>query len=219
MSSVINTGSTDNVNSAITLSELIHEIEPVKTSMMAGQTRGERRLLRNGLYPTVFQGYGRDWCMVATAHTMTTYYYLIGKTMDNGNAVPRARTLDEIASKMGASGNSGASSWYTEQQYYRDSWSSGGLGLSAFLFNFQGPTLDEIKLQIQQNNPLKIGTKMQFTNPFGTVPNGHARACYGYDTTLTEPTVYFSDSYFYPQGKLTYEVYRNYYYGNSIKMG
>ncbi|MFA7695477.1 MAG: hypothetical protein WCX63_08080, partial [Methanoregula sp.] len=102
--------------------------ELIVSALMTGKrATGQRVLLRKGAFPTVFQGYGYNWCKVGTAQTITTYYYLIGRRhysgltrsltptittyyyligrqMDNGQTLPRTRTLQEIATKMGAQG-------------------------------------------------------------------------------------------------------------------
>jgi hypothetical protein len=194
--------------------------ELVASALMTGKrTTGQRILLRNGVFPTTFQGYGYDWCKVGTAQTITTYYYLIGRQMDNGQTLPRTRTLQEIATKMGAQGTSAPPNPWVEQYYYQDPWSSNGLGMSAFLYEPYAPTLTYIQGQINNGDPLKIGTQVDISTPFGTVPAGHARACYGYDTTGSQPTVYFSDTRIASQGQLTYEVFTssnyNVYIGKS----
>jgi hypothetical protein len=183
--------------------------ELIVSALMTGKrATGQLVLLRKGAFPTVFQGYGYNWCKVGTAQTITTYYYLIGRQMDNGQTLPRTRTLQEIATKMGAQGTSAPPNPWVEQYYYQDPWSSGGLGMSAFLYMPYAPTLTYIQEQINNGDPLKIGTQVDISAPpFGTVPAGHARACYGYDTTGSQPIVYFSDSRLDPQGKLTYEVF------------
>jgi len=179
----------------------------VSTLMIGKSTAGTRVLLRNGVFPTIFQGYGYDWCKVGTAQTITTYYYLIGRPMDNGQILPRTRTLQEIATKMGAVGTSAPPNPWVEQYYYQDPWSSGGLGMSQFLYQPYAPTLSYIQSKINSGDPLKIGTQVDISTPFGVVPAGHARACYGYDTTGSQPVVYFSDTRIAPQGQLTYEVF------------
>lgn len=183
--------------------------EFIISALMTGKAvTGTRVLLRNGLYPTVFQGYGYDWCKIGTAHTITAYYYLVGKLMDTGLSVPRARTMQEIATKMEATGTSAPTNPWVEQDYYRDSWSSGGLGMSQFSYQPYSPELSYIQSQINNGDPVKVGTQQEIFTPFGVVPAGHARACYGYDTTGSQPMVYFSDSRLNPpQGQLTYEVY------------
>jgi hypothetical protein len=190
----------------------------VTSALMTGKAlAGSRVLLRNGLFPTVFQGYGYDWCKVGTAQTITTYYYLIGRPMDNGQSLPRTRTLQEIATKMGAQGTSAPTSPWLEQYYYQDPWTSGGLGMKQFLYEPYAPTLAYIEGQINNGDPMKIGTQKAISTPFGIVPAGHARACYGYDTTGSQPMVYFSDSRLNPyQGELTYEVFSSSNYNTYI---
>jgi hypothetical protein len=216
----------DRINS---VNEKIDSIRTIKTSasgnrenliisaLMTGKAvTGTRVLLRNGLYPTVFQGYGYEWCKIGTAHTITTYYYLIGELMDNSQSVPRSRTLQEIATKMEAQGTSAPTSPWKEQDYYRDAWSTGGLGMNQFLYQPFAPTLTYIQTQINNGDPMKIGTQVDISTPFGTVPASHARACYGYDTTGSQPLVYFSDTRLGPQGQLTYEVFSSSNYNTYI---
>ena len=182
--------------------------ESIKSAFMTGKaTSGTRILLRNGNFPTAFQGYGYDWCKVGTAQVITTYYYVIGRPMDNGQTLPRTRTLQEIATKMGAQGTSAPPNSYMEQYYYQNSWSDSGLGMGQFLYQPFAPTLSYITGQINNGDPFKIGTQRDISTPFGTVPAGHARACYGYDTTGSQPIIYLSDTRLGTQGQLTYEVF------------
>jgi hypothetical protein len=148
-------------------------------------------------FHVTFQGY-RDWCMIGAAWAITDYYY-------NKGRIPSSRTLEQIGTKMQASGTHGAPNAGAEFAYYVDSWSSGGLGMS-WGRQTRNPYFYEIMNSIDYGDPLKTVTASGHINP--TLPSGHARACYGYDDRYTTKRVYYSDSRDGPSGNLYVEDFQ-----------
>jgi hypothetical protein len=144
----------------------------IKPKIMSTLTGGQLKLINYGYFPTA-QQIGTNFCNVATAEIITTFYWMVGQ-------VPSVRGQQDIAIKMNAWPNGGPT-WPNEENYYRDTWSSGGLGKDNYRFYFNGPGISTIQEQVDANQPFKIGL------------GAHARACYGYDTSVSPTRIYFSD--------------------------
>lgn len=147
----------------------VAKIKPIIMSTLAG---GQLKLINYGYFPTA-QQLGTNFCNVATAEIITTFYWMVGQ-------VPSIRGQQDIAIKMNAWPNGGPT-WANEENYYRDTWNSGGLGKDNYRFYFIGPGINTIQEQVDANQPFKIGL------------GAHARACYGYDTSVSPIRIYFSD--------------------------
>lgn len=147
----------------------VAKIKPIIMSTLAG---GQLKLINYGYFPTA-QQLGTNFCNVATAEIITTFYWMVGQ-------VPSVRGQQDIAIKMNAWPNGGPT-WANEENYYRDTWNSGGLGKDNYRFYFIGPGISTIQEQVDANQPFKIGL------------GAHARACYGYDTSVSPIRIYFSD--------------------------
>lgn len=146
--------------------------EKIKPVVVRTLTRGQLKLINYGYFPTTLQ-LGADFCNIGTAQIITTYYWMVGM-------VPNVRTQEQIAIKMDAWPDGGPT-WANEENYYRDAWANGGLGMDAYRFYFSGPSFTTIAEQVDANQPFKIGL------------GPHARACYGYDSSVSPIRIYFSD--------------------------
>ncbi|OPY38307.1 MAG: hypothetical protein A4E35_00730 [Methanoregula sp. PtaU1.Bin051] len=148
-------------------------------------------------FSSTFQGY-RDWCAVGAAWAITDYYRMQGQ-------IQSSRSLDQIATKMNVYGTTHGPTSDDEYHYYIDSWNQGGLGMS-WGRQQRDPYFYEIMNSINANNPMKTVTASGHVNP--NLPNGHARAAYGYDDRYTTKRVYYSDSMNPPVGDMYVEDYQ-----------
>jgi hypothetical protein len=167
-------------------------IAVLKPELEKTRLAGQLKLINYGYFPTT-QQLGTYFCNIGTAQIITTYYWMVG-------VVPAVRNQEAIARKMDAWPNGGPT-WANEENYYRDSWSNGGLGIDQYRFYEYGPSFTTIQEQVDANQPFKIGL------------GPHARACYGYDSSVSPTRIYFSDP---GTGTKYYETLQT--YNNHLRM-